>query len=166
VPAAVFVRYLSDTEPSPERPDSDLLRRVAMYDLVVAALAAAFVLTSPVFQPGSTIPTRYSCDGANVSPPLRWTAPPRGTAWLSLTVFDPDAPGGGFLHWLIRRLPATMRTLPAGSHLGGPNGAGRSGYTGPCPPSGPAHHYQFVLRALSASGKVLAVARLVGIYRR
>lgn len=137
-----------------------------MYGPVVAALAAAFVLTSPAFHSGSTIPTRYTCDGANGSPPLRWTAPPRRTASLSLTVFDPDAPGGGFLHWRIRRLPAGTRSLPAGSRLGGPNGAGGSGWTGPCPPAGPPHHYRFTLRALSASGKVLAVARLVGIYGR
>jgi Raf kinase inhibitor-like YbhB/YbcL family protein len=134
--------------------------------VVLASLAAAFVLTSPAFQPGAAIPTRYTCDGADVSPPLRWTAPPRGTASLSLTVFDPDAPGGGFLHWRIRHLAASTRSLPAGSRLGGANGAGGSGWTGPCPPSGPAHHYRFELRALGPAGKVLAVARLVGIYRR
>lgn len=133
---------------------------------MIASLAAAFMLTSPVFQAGGTIPMRYTCDGANVSPPLRWTAPPPRTTSLSLTVFDPDAPGGGFLHRRVRRLPASARSLPAGSHLGGPNGAGRTGYTGPCPPSGPAHHYRFELRALGPSGKVLAVARLIGLYRR
>lgn len=140
---------------------------MALYEsVVIGQLAAAFLLTSPAFQGGSTIPTRYTCDGANVSPPLRWTAPPRGTASFSLTVFDPDAPGGGFLHWRIRRLPPSSRSLPAGSRLGGPNGAGRLGWTGPCPPSGPAHHYRFELQARSPSGKVLAVARLVGLYRR
>ena len=133
---------------------------------MIASLAAAFVLTSPAFQPGGAIPTRYTCEGANVSPPLRWTAPPRGTARLSLTVFDPDAPGGGFLHWRILGLPASARSLPGGSRLGGPNGSGRPGWTGPCPPPGPAHHYRFELRALARSGKVLAVARLVGLYRR
>jgi Raf kinase inhibitor-like YbhB/YbcL family protein len=132
---------------------------------VIAALAAAFVLTSPVFHTGGNIPKRYTCDGANVSPPLHWTAPPRGTASFSLTVFDPDAPGGGFLHWRIRRLPASARGLPAGSQLGEANGAGSMGYTGPCPPSG-THHYRFELRALSRSGKVIAVARLIGLYRR
>jgi Raf kinase inhibitor-like YbhB/YbcL family protein len=131
----------------------------------MAALTAAFLLTSPAFANGGTIPRRYTCDGANTSPPLRWTAPPRGTASLQLTVFDPDAPNGGFLHWQIARLPASARSLPAGSRLGGPNGAGRRGYTGPCPPSG-THHYRFQLRALSRSGKVLGTARLVGLYRR
>lgn len=133
---------------------------------MIASLAAAFILTSPVFHAGGTIPTRYTCDGANVSPPLRWTAPPPRTASLSLTVFDPDAGGGGFLHWRISRLPKSARSLPTGSQLGGPNGAGRTGWTGPCPPPGPAHHYRFELRALGPTGKVLAVARLVGLYRR
>src|SRR3954466_16047256 len=100
----------------------------------MAALAAALVLASPAFANGGTIPTRYTCDGANVSPSLRWTAPPRGTASFSLTVFDPAAPGGGCLHWRIQRLAASARSLPTGSHLGGPNGAGRPGWTGPCPP--------------------------------
>src|SRR5262245_63645641 len=131
----------------------------------MAALTAALVLSSPAFQNGGTIPKRYTCDGANVSPALRWTAPPRGTASFSLTVFDPDAPGGGFLHWQINRLPANARSLPTGSRLGAPNGAGSSGYTGPCPPTG-VHHYRFTLHALSKAGKVLAVAQLVGLYGR
>jgi Raf kinase inhibitor-like YbhB/YbcL family protein len=133
---------------------------------MVVSLVAAFVLTSPAFHQGGNIPKRYTCDGANLSPALRWTAPPVHTASFSLTVFDPDAPGGGFIHWRIAHLPAGTRTLPAGSHLGGTNGAGGTGWTGPCPPSGPAHHYRFTLRALDRAGKVLAVARLVGLYKR
>ena len=133
---------------------------------MIVALAAAFALTSSAFHAGGLIPRRYTCDGANVSPPLRWTAPPRGTAWLSLTVVDPDAPGGRFVHWRIRRLSPSLRALHAGSRLGGPNSAGGVGWTGPCPPSGPAHHYRFELRALGRSGKTLAVARLLGLYRR
>jgi Raf kinase inhibitor-like YbhB/YbcL family protein len=132
---------------------------------VLAVLAAALVLTSPAFHNGAMIPKRYTCDGANVSPPLRWTAPPKGTASFSLTVFDPDAPNGGFLHWRIARLPATVRSLPIGSRLGGRNGAGQLGYTGPCPPSG-THHYRFRLVALAPSGKVLGSALLVGLYKR
>ena len=132
---------------------------------MIAAFAAAFVLASPAFHDGSTIPVRFTCDGANVSPPLRWTAPPRGTVTLSLTVFDPDAPGGGFVHRRIPRLPASARSLPAGSRLGGRNGAGGSGWTGPCPPSG-THRYRFTLRALGRSGRVLATAKLVGLYGR
>src|ERR1051326_4843124 len=127
---------------------------------MVSALAAALVLSSPAFHQGGTIPTRYTCDGANVSPPLRWAAPPHGTVSLSLTVFDPDAPGGGFLHWRIAKLSPRLRSLPTGSHLG------VRPWTGPCPPAGPAHHYRFTLRALGTGGKVLATARLVGLYGR
>lgn len=133
---------------------------------MVAFLVAAFALTSPAFHQGGTIPKRYTCDGANVSPALRWAAPPAHTVSFSLTVFDPDAPGGGFLHWRIAHLPASARRLPAVSHLGGQNGAGTKGWTGPCPPAGPAHHYRFTLRALDRRGHVLAVARLIGLYGR
>jgi Raf kinase inhibitor-like YbhB/YbcL family protein len=134
--------------------------------VLASAVAAAFVLTSPAFHAGGTIPQRYTCDGANVSPPLRWTAPPRGTRSFSLTVVDPDAPGGAFVHWRIARLPAHLRALPPASRLGGANSAGGRGWTGPCPPAGPRHHYRFDLRALGASGNVLATARLVGLYGR
>jgi Raf kinase inhibitor-like YbhB/YbcL family protein len=135
--------------------------------MVIAAAAAAFALTSPAFHSGATIPVRYTCDGANISPPLRWTAPPRGTRSLSLTVLDPDAPvAGGFVHWRIARLAPGLRGLPTASHAGGPNSTGGNGWTGPCPPPGPAHHYRFALRALGPRGKVLAVARLVGRYSR
>jgi Raf kinase inhibitor-like YbhB/YbcL family protein len=133
---------------------------------MVALLAAAFVLTSPAFHQGGPIPKRYTCDGANISPALRWTAPPAHTASFSLTVFDPDAPGGGFLHWRVARLPASTRAIPAGSRLGGLNDAGARGWTGPCPPPGSPHHYRFTLRALDRSGRVLATARLVGLYGR
>ena len=133
---------------------------------MLAALVAAFTLASPAFHAGGTIPARYTCDGANVSPALRWTAPPRGTRFLSLTVVDPDAPGGRFVHWRIPRLPASLRGLPADSHLGGPNSAGTNGWTGPCPPAGPPHHYRFELRAVGAKGKVLATAVLVGRFGR
>jgi Raf kinase inhibitor-like YbhB/YbcL family protein len=133
---------------------------------MLAALVAAFTLTSPAFHAGATIPKRYTCDGADVSPALRWTAPPRGTKSLSLSVVDPDAPGGHFVHWRIPRLAASKRGLPAGSRLGARNSAGTNGWTGPCPPAGPAHHYRFELRALAANGKVLAAAVLVARYGR
>jgi len=130
-------------------------------------VAAAFALTSPAFANGGTIPVEYTCDGRGVSPPLRWSAPPAGTKSFALTVFDPDAPGGGFLHWQASGIPAGARGLRAGQHppVEGANGAGRSGWTGPCPPSG-VHHYVFTLTAVGAHGKVLARAKLVGRYGR
>jgi Raf kinase inhibitor-like YbhB/YbcL family protein len=136
---------------------------------VVAAVLTALLLTSPSFHDGARIPQSYTCEGRNVSPALRWTAPPRGTRSLTLKVVDVDA--HGFVHWDARRIPATARGLAAGYHghavLEGHNSAGGSGYTGPCPPPGSGRHrYVFTLTALGAGGKVLVRARLVGVYSR
>jgi hypothetical protein len=135
--------------------------------VALAALLAALTLTSSAFADGARMPARFTCDGKNVSPPLQWTAPPRGTRYLRLTLFDPDAPGTGFTHWRAR-VPATWRALRAGQHapVEGDNDFGRRGYSGPCPPPGRAHRYVFTLRAVGASGKTLATARLVGRYAR
>jgi phosphatidylethanolamine-binding protein (PEBP) family uncharacterized protein len=71
---------------------------------LVSIFAAAFVLSSPAFTPGQTIPTRYTCDGVNRSPALRWTPPLRGTRSLALLMDDPDAPSG---RALVRRRART-----------------------------------------------------------
>jgi Raf kinase inhibitor-like YbhB/YbcL family protein len=153
--------------------------------MIGVLLAAAFGLTSPAFSNGTQIPKRFTCDGAGVSPPLRWTAPPPGTRVLALSVEDPDAPGGTFVHWTGWNLRPTVRRLATGAHLPieGTNSAGTRGYTGPCPPAGPAHHYVFRLYALKAKlrlragarpaafdaalrGRILSTARLVGRYGR
>jgi Raf kinase inhibitor-like YbhB/YbcL family protein len=154
---------------------------------MTAALAAlaAFALTSPAFPNGGLIPRAYTCDAAAASPPLRWTVPPRGTRSLALSVKDPDAPAGTFVHWTAWNVSPRARRLAPGQHAPreGRNSAGARGYTPPCPPSGPAHHYVFRLYALRAKlglaagasptafdralrGRVIAVARLVGRYRR
>ena len=148
--------------------------------------AAAFSLTSSAFAANAAIPVELSCDGTNVSPSLQWTAPPAGTVELALTVTDPDA--GGFVHWVLTGLPAVLRGLgPGGAPEGAVeamNGKGTPGWTGPCPPQGPAHHYVFTLYALSAASgvtegmeakaaivqltaaPVLATATLTGTYQR
>ncbi len=137
---------------------------------MIAALGAlaAIALTSPAFAAGGTIPVRYTCDGAGLSPPLRWTAPPRGTTSFALTVIDPDAPGGRFVHWVASGLAPSSRGLAAGRHAPreGENSAGGRGWTPPCPPAGPAHRYVFTLTARGAGGRVLARAQLVGRYSR
>jgi Raf kinase inhibitor-like YbhB/YbcL family protein len=61
---------------------------------------SAFALESSAFQNAQAIPSRYSCEGADVSPPLRWMNVPEGTRSLALVVDDPDAPGGVFTHWI------------------------------------------------------------------
>jgi Raf kinase inhibitor-like YbhB/YbcL family protein len=134
---------------------------------VLAALVAAFALTSPAFHPGGTIPARYTCAGADVSPPLRWTAPPRGTRSFSITVVDVDA--NGFVHWRASGIAGAARSLATGAHppSEGLNTFGRHRYSGPCPPPGAGpHRYVFTLRALGGGGTVLASARLVGRFER
>jgi Raf kinase inhibitor-like YbhB/YbcL family protein len=150
-----------------------------------SVLGAAFALTSPAFAAGHTIPKRYTCDGANVSPALRWTAPPRRTRSFALLLDDPDAPSGTFTHWLAWNIKPSARRLAVGARppRQGRTSAGGVGYTGPCPPSGPAHRYAFKLYALrkplplrpgadraafdrALRGRVLRVTRLVGRYGR
>ena len=113
-------------------------------------------LSSTAFTAGASIPANYSCTGRSVSPPLGWGNPPAGTKSFALIMDDPDAPIGTFVHWVIYNIPASNRGLPeavpANTKLAdgtqqGNNGAGRVGYTGPCPPSG-THRYFFKLYAL------------------
>jgi Raf kinase inhibitor-like YbhB/YbcL family protein len=122
---------------------------------------AGFTLTSRAFADGQPIPTEFTCDGANVSPPLRWEDALDDTKELALIVDDPDAPSGNFVHWVMWGFgPGSGATdrgeLPAGA-VEGKNGGGSAGYTGPCPPSG-VHHYKFQLFALSGKPDVHAGA--------
>jgi Raf kinase inhibitor-like YbhB/YbcL family protein len=138
---------------------------------VTAAPAPRFTLTSPAFRSGGMIPRRFTCDGADLSPPLRWRDPPAGTRSLAISVIDLDA--HGFVHWLAWGLPATRRALAAGQHPPHQalNGFGNRGYGGPCPPSG-RHRYRFSVYALNQAsvppftGHVLAIARLTAVYGR
>lgn len=121
------------------------------------APASTMTVTSPAFAAGAAIPVRYTCKGDNRSPPLRWSAPPADTAELALVVDDPDAPGGTFVHWVVAGVPASQTQLAEGEVPAAArqarNSAG-SGYTGPCPPSGPAHHYRFTVYALGRPARV------------
>ena len=149
---------------------------------MVAALTAAFVLSSPVFGAHRPIPRRFTCDGANVSPPLHWKAPPRGTKAFALFVIDIDA--GPFAHWTLWDLPSSSRGVPAGTSWSrqGTNSFGRIGYAGPCPPTGK-HRYVFTLYAVrlrlglprgasppqfthALPTRVIATATITGTYRR
>jgi Raf kinase inhibitor-like YbhB/YbcL family protein len=141
--------------------------------------------------PGQELPKLYSCDEKSISTPLQWADPPSGTRSLALIVDDPDAPRGTFVHWVAYDLPAGARSLPeatpaqpelADGTRQGSNGAGKIGYTGPCPPSG-THRYYFKLYALDAptglasgaskeqlvdamQGHILAQGELWGTYAR
>lgn len=140
---------------------------------------------SPAWKEGDLIPSKYSCDGANVSPPLEWSDVPSGARSLALIVDDPDAPRGLFLHWLAWNIAVSERGLTegaAGSAVEGRNGFGKTGYGGPCPPGG-THRYYFRLFALDAEldapsgavrerveramqGHILAQADFMGRYTR
>ncbi len=119
----------------------------------------ALRVTSAEFDPGGTIPAKYTCDGLDVSPPLAWTAGvPGGTRSFALIVDDPDAPSGTFTHWVLFNLPAQATGLPenvprepalSNGARQGTNGFRRIGYGGPCPPGG-THRYVFRLDALDA----------------
>jgi Raf kinase inhibitor-like YbhB/YbcL family protein len=102
-------------------------------------------ITSSAFQQGGTIPAKFSCDGPDTSPPLQISGVPSGAKSLALIVDDPDAPGGVFTHWIVWNISPQTTAIPEGSAAKGTQGTndfGKSGYGGPCPPSG-AHRYVF-----------------------
>ena len=149
------------------------------------------MITSPAFDQGGSIPAEYTCQGQNSSPALAWSEVPAGTKSLALICDDPDAPVGTFIHWVLYNIPADATGLPAGitsqealenGAMQGVNGARKSGYTGPCPPSG-THRYYFKLYALdkvldlkpgatrdqllqAMEGHILAQGQLMGRYQK
>jgi Raf kinase inhibitor-like YbhB/YbcL family protein len=116
----------------------------------------ALTITSPAFKPGEVIPTRYTRDGENLSPPLQWHGAPPETRSFVVLVEDPDAPSGTFRHWAIYNIPAGEAGLLEGASRQrrgeageGVNGFGNAYYDGPQPPKGHGpHHYYFRLAAL------------------
>jgi Raf kinase inhibitor-like YbhB/YbcL family protein len=149
-------------------------------------------LTSTAFRDGDTIPTQYTADGRNVSPPLTWQGTPDGTRSLALICEDPDAPRGTWTHWVLFNLPADVhelsegvpaeKALPSGATQGS-NDFGKPGYGGPSPPRGKPHRYFFKLYALDQAldlpastdrgrllsamkGHVLGEGQLMGKYGR
>jgi Raf kinase inhibitor-like YbhB/YbcL family protein len=152
-------------------------------------------LVSPAFAPKGEIPTRYTCEGEDLSPPLRWSGVPAAARSLALVVDDPDAPDPRapkrtWVHWVLYAIPPTATgldegagpdELPAGTRVGR-NDGGRTGYGGPCPPVG-RHRYFHKLYALDVElaelrsptkaelekameGHVLARAELLGTYEK
>jgi Raf kinase inhibitor-like YbhB/YbcL family protein len=116
------------------------------------------MLVSPAFAPGARIPTEYTCNGADISPPLSWSGVPPSTKSLVLIVEDPDAPSGVFRHWAAFDIPPNAAGLAAGYGRNRPaagfrevrNDFGDRDYGGPCPPRGGGmHHYHFRLFAIS-----------------
>jgi Raf kinase inhibitor-like YbhB/YbcL family protein len=144
-------------------------------------------LTSSAFADGGEIPRKYTCDSENVSPPLAWDGVPAEAKALVLVVSDPDA--GGFVHWVVFDIVAAPNgQLAEGasttdtSFRQGTNGFGKTGWGGPCPPSG-THHYPFRMLAIreplglsgapkanevlaAAESRIVAETTLTGLYRR
>jgi Raf kinase inhibitor-like YbhB/YbcL family protein len=121
-------------------------------------------VTSPDFPANGAIPKRFSCDGDEARPALRFAGVPAGAAELALVVVDPDA--GGFVHWTAYALPPDARSLgatglPAGAREG-ENSTGSTGWTPPCPPSG-THRYEFRLYWLKSHSGLEAGAKPDGV---
>ncbi|MDN0074199.1 YbhB/YbcL family Raf kinase inhibitor-like protein [Crenobacter sp. SG2303] len=134
--------------------------------LIAAVAASAFQLTSRDIAPGATLSLRqvyngHGCVGSNRSPALSWQNPPTGTKSFALTLYDPDAPGKGWWHWVVFDLPANSRGLPTGAGSGtdlpagarqGRNDFGETGYGGACPPEGDVpHRYVLTVYALKVA---------------
>ena len=119
------------------------------------AAPATMRLTSQAFGEGEKIPVRYTCDGADASPPLAWDGVPPRARSLALVVEDPDAPDGTFVHWTLVDIPRGVSGLSSGEVPKGAkeglNSFGDHGYRGPCPPEDDEpHRYEFLIYALKA----------------
>jgi Raf kinase inhibitor-like YbhB/YbcL family protein len=107
-------------------------------------------LTSAAYQEGDRIPSKYTCDGDNISPEFSWRDAPKETKSFAFVIHDPDAPGrDGFAHWVLYNIPPSIAAIDPrvpkrgsiqGLGMQGKNDSGSLGYMGPCPPSG-THRY-------------------------
>lgn len=150
------------------------------------SLEGTMKLISPAFSHNESIPTKYTCDGENISPALTWSDAPSGTNSFALIVDDPDAPAKVWVHWILFNIPSTVKALVENTDLGpfvqGTTDFNKQSYGGPCPPSG-THHYHFTLYALDTlldipsgttkeallkamQGHILEKTTLIGTYQR
>jgi len=150
-----------------------------------AAGGAKMKITSSAFQEGGNIPSKFTCDGSDSSPPLQIAEVPSGAKSLALVVDDPDAPSGLFTHWIVWNISPQTNAIAEGSAPNGVQGTnhfGKSGYGGPCPPPG-THRYYFKIFALdrelnlpagakrnqldaAMKGHIVAQGELMGRYSR
>jgi len=148
-------------------------------------------IESDAFKYGEIIPVKYTCDGEDISPPLRWENIPEGTKSLVLICDDPDAPMGTWDHWILFNIPPDVKELPEGikpleklenGAIHGKNSWKKLGYGGPCPPFG-THRYFFKIYALDTvldlkpgatkkeilkamEGHIIGCGELMGKYKR
>ena len=126
---------------------------------------AVITVTSATLKANETIPKDHTADGRNVSPAVMWSGAPAATKQCALVCDDPDVPmPGGFVHWVVYKIPGTAKGLPAElpmdatltapaditGTIQGMSGFRRAGYRGPAPPPGKPHHYTFTVYALDA----------------
>ncbi len=142
-------------------------------------------MSSSAFENEGSIPSEFTCDGVNISPPLSITSVPKNVKTLSIIMDDPDAPMGTFTHWIVWNIPSHKVQFTRGEKLDfvqGRTSFGTMEYGGPCPPSG-THRYFFKIYALDTyldlkqgstvkelqsaiSGHIIAEAALMGKYSR
>ncbi len=137
------------------------------------------------FEHNKMLDAKFTCQGQNISPQLIFENVPEGTKSLALSVVDPDAPGGNFIHWLVYNIPAGIKEIPQGAHP--PSGStevindfGKREYGGPCPPLG-THRYFFTVYALDADNlqglsksnftnevkqHAIETAEIIGLYKK
>jgi Raf kinase inhibitor-like YbhB/YbcL family protein len=165
---------------------------VQVSDNMMQAKVKLLDVTSPAFGDNDRIPVRYTADGDDMSPPLRWQGAPEGVAEYAVICEDPDAPHGTFIHWVIYNIPGNYDHLDDGimqvseldnGAMQGKNSFGKFGYGGPAPPKGKPHRYEFKVYALGAKldlpagitrdelvkamdGYVVAKGKLTGLYSR
>jgi Raf kinase inhibitor-like YbhB/YbcL family protein len=143
----------------------------AMPTAPVLHAAEPFIIFSPAFKDGTTMPKKSSnntagstnCAGENISPPLNWANPPAGTKSYALTIVDPEARGGlGVIQWVAYGIPVSLTGFAEGEvskasdkYVGGKGSAGVGHYMGPCTRPGAPHHYTFILIATDLEPKEL-----------
>jgi Raf kinase inhibitor-like YbhB/YbcL family protein len=155
----------------------------------------SLTVTSSAFKADSEIPTKYTCEGDDVSPPLAWSGAPDSTRTYVIIVDDPDAPDPQapkmtYVHWVLFDIPPNVTSLAEGGSKTPPPGSRegnndwkRTGWGGPCPPIG-RHRYYFKVYALNAElgnigspatkadverlmeGKIIAQGQLMGTYQK
>jgi Raf kinase inhibitor-like YbhB/YbcL family protein len=176
------------------RPSRLVLAAACLMGVVTAEASGMFTISSSAYKDQTPMDARFTCEGASLSPPLKWNGAPAGTKSYALIIDDPDAPDPAkpehtFVHWVIYDIPAAVsslaenatKKLPDGARQGS-NDRGDPGYTGPCPPIG-RHRYFHKLYALDVvlpdlhnpnkaqleaamKGHVLAETQLIGTYQK
>ena len=158
---------------------------------ILAGVTKQFAVSSSVLKENELIPTKYTRDGDNLSPPLNWSGIPNETKSLAIIMYDPDAPSGVFYHWILYNIPKNINSIPEGIQKSpitpygyqSINSYNTLGYDGPSPPKGSTHRYIFLVLALdtelalgpnahysevlsSIKGHVIAYAKLTCLYRK